>query len=120
MGMSETSTCFLCLAPARNPCNHCNKVFFCSENHLTKHRWGNRCLPFRVAEIQGKGKCIIATREIGHREIVLVDQPILVSPNTKSKAQCLQCSRLCDGSYKCQICNFPMCDETCASGDIHQ
>ena len=118
--MREHTPCFLCLAPADNTCKHCNQVAFCNENHLAMHRVEGRCLPYMVEEREGKGKCIIATRDINQKEMILFDRPILVSPNTKSKAQCLQCSKLCDGGYKCPVCNFPMCDETCASGDVHQ
>ena len=27
--------------------------------------------------------------------------------------------RRVSGAYKCPRCNFPMCDEVCAEGDIH-
>ena len=63
----------------------------------------------------------MAIRDIGAGEVILTDQPIIQSPYTRSKAQCLQCSKKIQGPkpYLCKGCGFPMCDKTCASGDLH-
>ena len=86
---------------------------------MAVHRIEGKCLSYRVKEVEGKGKCVIAARDIEQGEIVLIDTPILVSPSTKSKAQCLQCSKLVDGSFRCTGCNFPMCGDRCAAGETH-
>lgn len=120
--MSKLPSCVLCFqpAPSTNCCPDCKDVFFCQEDHLAFHRMEKMCFPYRVEEKDGKGRCVIATRDIEPGELVLVDRPILLSPMMKSKAQCLQCSKLVDGSFKCQVCGFPMCGERCAGGDLHR
>ena len=79
-----------------------------------------RCAPFEVIERRERGKCLVARRDIQPGELVLRDKPIVQSPYTKSLAQCLQCGRKVDGSYRCRKCGFPMCDISCANGDVHR
>ena len=65
----------------------------------------------------------MATRDIEPGELVLRDEPIVQSPYTKSSPQCLQCARKLDGTRRCRRCRrcgFPMCDLTCAQGELHR
>ena len=40
--------CFLCGVHSSQVCPDCGDVFYCSEYHLSKHRVGNTCLPFKI------------------------------------------------------------------------
>ena len=35
----------------------------------------------------------MAARDISAGDLILTDRPLVVTPHTKSKAQCLQCAR---------------------------
>jgi len=115
-------TCFLCDRLGDRVCNDCKNISFCSDNHYKYHKLNNKCAPFKVVNQIGKGKCLVATREISPSEVILIDTPIIQTPYTKSKAQCLQCSRKLSKSshYICKGCGFPMCNKKCASGKLHQ
>ena len=65
---------------------------------------------------------MIATRDLEPTDLILRDTAVVVSPYTRSSAQCLQCSRKISNNheYTCHRCGFPMCDEQCAAGDLHK
>ena len=120
----EAPACFLCGAELGDlsggeECPDCQLVWTCSD-HANFHSADGRCFPFKVSVREGRGKCLVATRDIRPGELILRDKPILQSPYTKTKPQCLQCARRVDGSYRCRKCGFPMCDLTCANGELHR
>ena len=61
------------------------------------------------------------TRSVEAGELLLVDSPLLVSPPTKSLAQCLECGLLLATRevVSCQACGFPMCSIQCSQGPLH-
>ena len=48
---------------------------------------------FSIEQSEERGRHVVAVRDISPGEIILTDRPLIVSPHTKSKAQCLQCAR---------------------------
>ena len=48
---------------------------------------------FSIEQNQEKGRHVVAVRDISPGDLILTDSPLIVSPHTKSKAQCLQCAR---------------------------
>ena len=123
MNLFEDEACFLCGTQSPHlrveRCAACQLVWSCRD-HQRFHSRDGRCFPFKVSVREGRGKCLVATRDIQPGELILRDQPIVQSPYTKTKPQCLQCARRVDGSYRCRKCGFPMCDLTCANGDLHR
>ena len=91
---------------------------------------------------------MVATRDIDPLELILVEEPAVVGPYSKSTNGCLQCFKkassiytlsdilaaLCrlqwgilkrcshqvDNSFRCPGCRFPMCNERCTKGDRHR
>ena len=54
----------------------------------------------------------MATRDISPLELVLIDQPAVVGPATKTKPICLECLKgplSLSTSIKCEGCHFPLC-----------
>ena len=114
-----STACFLCGVQDANTCIHCKMVSSC-ERHIAVHRIEDFCYPFTISSEEGRGRFLVATRDIQPGELILCDKPIVQTPYTKSKAQCLQCYKLISGTYKCPACGFPMCGPLCAKGDIHK
>ena len=52
---------------------------------------------FTIHESEEKGRHVVAVRDIAASELILVDVPLLLSPHTKSRAQCLECARWVEG-----------------------
>ena len=48
------------------------------------------------------------------------DNAACLGPRMGCPPCCLQCLKPVDGSYRCEICGWPVCDETCAKGKAHQ
>ena len=115
-----TNTCFLCLELCSEKCPHCGQVYYCSEEHLARHRYQDYCLPFAAGTLPDKGRVLFATRDIQPLELILVDPGTVVGPNYKSEPVCLQCLRTVAGTYRCPVCRFPLCDERCRLGDRHR
>ena len=128
MNLFEAEACFLCghsgpesCEPRAvvQQCSDCQLAWSCSD-HAKFHSGDGRCFPFKVSVREGRGRCLVATRDIQPGELILRDKPIVQAPYTKTKPQCLQCARRVDGSYRCRKCGFPMCDLTCANGELHR
>jgi len=111
--------CFLCERETNQVCTSCNKVFYCSQEHYIYHRQQSYCFPFRIVWRSGKGKCMVASRDIKALELILFDTAIVVGPRNKSDAVCLECGKYTDGSFCCPVCTFPLCGETCQFGKTH-
>ena len=57
------TSCFLCGSAGAKPCPDCDSVSSCN-SHLAAHRPDSTCLPFRVSFQEGKGRVVIASRDI--------------------------------------------------------
>jgi len=96
-------------------------VYYCSQQCYIYHRQQNYCYPFRVVWKPGKGKCVVATRDIEALELIIFDQATVVGPRNISNEVCLECGANVENSdYCCGICKFPMCNELCQVGKQHQ
>ena len=66
---------------------------------------------------------MVAVRDIAPLELILTERPAVVGPYSKSPVGCLQCfrrPRKGAPAFACPKCGFPVCDEKCAGGDLHQ
>lgn len=63
---------------------------------------------------------MVAARDINPLELILIEEPAVVGPYSKSSIGCLQCFKKVDGTYRCRRCQFPMCGDVCASGRLHE
>ncbi|XP_023323722.1 protein msta [Eurytemora carolleeae] len=112
--------CFLCGRESTTSCTSCQKVHYCSREHYIYHRQQNYCFPFRIVWRAGKGKCMIASRDISALELILFDTAVVVGPRNKGGPVCLDCGKETNNPYSCGICSFPLCGELCQVGKAHQ
>ena len=61
----------------------------------------------------GKGRCLVATRDIKPMELIMMDAAIAHGPQNLTSPVCLECCKVVDGSYTCGMCNMPLCGEAC-------
>jgi len=113
-----SALCFLCSAPGVL-CPDCSLVSSCSL-HTHLHKDDNYCFPFNIANVEGKGNCMVASRDISPLEVILVDGPLGVAPIQDSLPVCLQCFKKLDVGFQCPGCDAPMCGEVCSRGDKHR
>jgi len=92
----------------------------CCPVHLPLHRPRDFCLPVTVEEREGKGRVIVAARDIKPFEVVLVDRPAIVGPFDDARPQCVECYAEWEGGYSCEHCNLPLCGPGCADGPTHR
>jgi len=117
---TNLKVCFLCAKPAIETCDKCNLVAFCGEEHKKLHRPENFCFPFMVEQKEGVGRYVVAVRDIEPLELVMWDNAAALGPRMGCPPVCLQCLKPCDGSFRCEKCNWPMCDKKCADGNAHK
>ena len=82
--------------------------------------------PFRVAEIPGAGRGLVATRDIMAGETVLSAQAAVRGPCAVSSAggggggggQCVNCLKLIQpgASRQCSKCGVTVCSDVCRAG----
>ena len=108
--------CFLCLTQSDQKCPRNGGHTYCGPDHLLAHSKGDYCFPFQIEESQEFGRHFVATRDIQPLELVLIDQPAVVGPATKTRPICLECHKgplQEETSERCEKCQFPLCD-TCS------
>ena len=54
-------------------CTWCGVAAVCGPAHLALHRPHTKCLPFRVAELPGRGRGLVATRTIRARSVFVCE-----------------------------------------------
>lgn len=112
--------CFFCGAKASVKCRHCQKVYYCSQEHLDVHRPENYCHPFKVLKDPVVGRYTVASRDIKPCELILSERPAVSGPYTRTGPICLQCYAQVSGDFLCPICGCPMCNKDCAESSRHQ
>ena len=117
---TNLKVCFLCAKPSIETCDKCNLVGFCSEEHKKLHRPENFCFPFMVEQKEDVGRYVVAVRDIEPLELVMWDNARALGPRMGCPPVCLQCLKPVDGSFRCEKCNWPVCDEKCANGNAHK
>jgi len=117
---TNLKVCFICSKPATEVCDKCGLVAFCSEAHKKLHRPENFCFPFMVEQREGVGRYVVAVRDIEPLELVMWDSAAALGPRMGCAPCCLQCLKPVDGSYFCQVCSWPVCNEKCSAGTAHK
>jgi len=117
---TNLKVCFICSKPATMVCEYCGLVAFCSEEHKKLHRPENFCFPFMVEQKEGVGRYVVAVRDIEPLELVMWDAAAALGPRMGCAPVCLQCLKPVDGSYRCEICNWPFCNKKCSEGNAHK
>ncbi len=63
--------CFLCCTETSMVCQNCDKVWYCSTDHLELHCPNDSdCFPYEVAVDLEKGRILIATKDIQPGELI--------------------------------------------------
>ena len=60
-------------------CGRCHAITYCGKEcqvaDFTRHKWN--CLPVMVTEIPGKGRGLVAARDIEIGELIFIDKPVV-------------------------------------------
>ena len=63
-------------------CSKCHAITYCSKecqvDDFVRHKWN--CIPVMVTEYEGKGRGVIAARDIKMGEVIFLDKPVLKVP----------------------------------------
>ena len=80
--MTDRRVCFKCNKTGKKKlfkCSGCEAITYCSEEcqreDWTRHEWN--CVPVMVTEIPGKGRGIVAARDIKMGEEIFIDKPVI-------------------------------------------
>ena len=83
--MKDRRTCFKCQLTVTGKkaslftCNKCHAITYCGEecqrDDWNRHEWN--CVPVMVKEFPGKGRGIVAARDIKLGEIIFTDKPVI-------------------------------------------
>jgi len=117
---TKLNVCFLCAEPSVDTCDKCGLVGFCSEDHQKLHRPENFCFPFMVEKTDVIGRYVVAVRDIEPLELIMWDYGAVLGPRMGCSPCCLQCLKPADGSYQCENCHWPVCNQKCAGGPAHK
>ena len=119
--MSDQNHCFICQYVEAELCPICKDKAFCrfhAKNHILKNREGKFiCAPVLLRQVEGVGRCLVASRDIGPGELVLLDEAAAWGPKEVSEELCPQCLKLTD--EKCERCNCNLCsDASCIENHL--
>lgn len=72
--------CMVCNSQQAKACSRCKAVAYCTQAHQASDwsRHKSNCHPVVVAELKGRGRGLVATRQIKKGELVLAEQPAVV------------------------------------------
>ena len=85
--LTDRQVCFKCqkTAPGKKKllkCAGCHAITYCSKEcqvaDFKRHKWN--CLPVMVTEIPGKGRGLVAARDIKMGELIFKDKPVIKVP----------------------------------------
>ena len=82
INMELPNTCIYCNNIAEQKCSRCYSVYYCSKKCQSSHYKTHKLickLPFRIEEISGKGKGIVADKFIAEGSLILSEKPILMT-----------------------------------------
>ena len=94
--------CFWCGTEAPE-CPACRATGVC-EDHSAFHRQNGRCLPVRVVEKSGVGRCVVALKDLDPGELIFQDQPLVWGSKPGFCLSCLRSTR--DEHAECKM---PLC-----------
>ena len=88
-------------------CAGCHAVTYCSvecqREDRTRHKWN--CVPVMVTEIPGKGRGIVAARDIQMGELIFIDKPAITLPSNFMLSSFMSSGPV--ESLKTQVENLP-------------
>ena len=91
---NSTMSCFFCRTTEIDSlfkCDYCSSQF-CSAAHLWLHRNDEECYPYKIEEREGKGRCLIAAKDLKAGSLLFKETPLVVGPLHDSEPNtCLGC-----------------------------
>ena len=71
---------------------------------------------------EGRGRCLVASKQIEVGDIVLEERPVAWGPRQLSPVCCVACCAplLYTNISWCQRCSLPLCSQTCSRWSQHQ
>ena len=97
--MNDRKTCSVCqmTAAAKEKgkkvlltCIKCHAITYCGvecqSDDWARHEWN--CVPVMVTEVQGRGRGLVAARDIKKGELIFIDKPVIkLAMNVKGKLE---------------------------------
>ena len=95
--MKDRRTCSVCKKTAKEKgkkvlltCIKCHAITYCGvecqSDDWARHEWN--CVPVMVTEVQGKGRGLVAARDIKKGELIFIDKPVIkLAMNVKGKLE---------------------------------
>ena len=80
--MEAPNICIYCNNNAEQKCSRCYSVYYCSKECQSSHYKTHKLIckpPFRIKEISGKGKGMVADKYIAVGSLILSEKPILIT-----------------------------------------
>merc|ERR1711970_791029 len=86
--MGALDTCYMCGTNDSVVCDKCESVSYC-EVHSKYHKLGlnGSCSPYKVVEIEGAGRGLVATRDITKGEHIMTTHAAAMGPCARTGAQ---------------------------------
>ena len=82
-------TCVFCQEPGSKTCSKCHSVTYCSQDcqrkDWTRHK--RLCVPVVIAQVPGKGKGLLACRDIKAGEMILKDKIVVTWPRSNMASE---------------------------------
>ena len=101
-------------------CTWCRAAELCGEACARLHRPHTKCLPLRVASVPGRGRGLVASRDIRAREIILTEAAALTGPSLVTSPVCPGClAPVRAPLLPCSSCALPVCSPACAASPSH-
>ncbi|KAK4326381.1 hypothetical protein Pmani_003097 [Petrolisthes manimaculis] len=125
--MTGSGRCGQCGGCASLRCGGCGLVHYCSKDHQKLH-WSTHkeeCWPVRIVTQEGKGRYLVASRDLKEGQLVMRESPVALGPTAESFPMCLGCHAMLPAPApdqdmpRCPICSWPVCGPECAATDRH-
>lgn len=109
--MTDRRVCFKCSKTGKKKllkCDGCHAITYCGAEcqsaDWARHAWN--CVPVMVNEFKGKGRGLLAAKDIKMGEVILIDKPVIKLP-TNTQGQLAMNGSKALQSLKEQIENLP-------------
>ena len=94
--LTNRQECFTCHKTVTgkkklSKCSRCHAITYCGKEcqvaDFTRHKWN--CLPVMVTEIPGKGRGLVAARDIEQGELIFIDKPVITVKTIDWTTHCM-------------------------------
>ncbi|XP_018021848.1 histone-lysine N-methyltransferase ASHR1 [Hyalella azteca] len=111
----EEFPCAHCSKPTALKCSSCRKAFYCSKQCQQQNRYQHKheCFPFKVQENEQLGRYLVATKDLKAGDVLLKEDPLVVSPLEPLTFVCLGCYKPMSDKNRCSRCGWPVCGPQC-------